>query len=66
MALKVRTRTTTSTTRCAPRKITRSHLVSYTTGVWPQPNKAIVGRNAFAHESGVHQDGVLKNRTTRS
>ena len=29
-----------------------------------QPNKAIVGRNAFAHESGIHQDGVLKERTT--
>ena len=30
----------------------------------PQPNKAIVGRNAFAHEAGIHQDGVLKERTT--
>jgi len=30
----------------------------------PQPNKAIVGRNAFAHEAGIHQDGYLKNRTT--
>ena len=29
-----------------------------------QPNKAIVGRNAFAHESGIHQDGVLKERST--
>ena len=29
-----------------------------------QPNKAIVGRNAFAHEAGIHQDGVLKERTT--
>jgi isopropylmalate/homocitrate/citramalate synthase len=29
-----------------------------------QPNKAVVGRNAFAHESGIHQDGVLKERTT--
>ena len=29
-----------------------------------QPNKAIVGANAFAHESGIHQDGVLKNRLT--
>jgi 2-isopropylmalate synthase len=34
------------------------------TGVWPQPNKAIVGRNAFAHEAGIHQDGVLKNPLT--
>jgi 2-isopropylmalate synthase len=30
----------------------------------PQPNKAIVGRNAFAHEAGIHQDGYLKERTT--
>ncbi len=30
----------------------------------PQPNKAIVGRNAFAHEAGIHQDGFLKERTT--
>ena len=34
------------------------------TGYPVQPNKAIVGRNAFAHESGIHQDGVLKERTT--
>jgi 2-isopropylmalate synthase len=33
-------------------------------GFGPQPNKAIVGRNAFAHEAGIHQDGVLKERTT--
>jgi len=38
-----------------------SRLVSYLTGFVIQPNKAIVGRNAFAHESGIHQDGVLKN-----
>ena len=38
-----------------------SRLVSYLTGFVVQPNKAIVGRNAFAHESGIHQDGVLKN-----
>jgi 2-isopropylmalate synthase len=41
-----------------------SRLVSKLTGVVVQPNKAIVGRNAFAHESGIHQDGVLKKRTT--
>ena len=35
--------------------------MSYLTGFVIQPNKAIVGRNAFAHESGIHQDGVLKN-----
>jgi 2-isopropylmalate synthase len=38
--------------------------VSRLTGYAVQPNKAIVGRNAFAHESGIHQDGVLKERTT--
>jgi 2-isopropylmalate synthase len=47
------------------REIARtSRLVSRLTGYAVQPNKAIVGRNAFAHESGIHQDGVLKERTT--
>jgi len=41
-----------------------SRLVSRLTGYVIQPNKAIVGRNAFAHESGIHQDGVLKDRST--
>jgi 2-isopropylmalate synthase len=41
-----------------------SRLVSNLTGMTVQPNKAIVGANAFAHESGIHQDGVLKNRLT--
>lgn len=41
-----------------------SRLVSSLTGMAIQPNKAIVGPNAFAHESGIHQDGVLKERTT--
>lgn len=41
-----------------------SRLVSGVTGFMVQPNKAIVGANAFAHESGIHQDGVLKNRET--
>lgn len=41
-----------------------SRLVSNRTGVIVQPNKAIVGANAFAHESGIHQDGVLKNKLT--
>jgi 2-isopropylmalate synthase len=41
-----------------------SRLVSRLTGYPIQPNKAIVGRNAFAHEAGIHQDGVLKERTT--
>jgi 2-isopropylmalate synthase len=47
------------------REIARtSRLVSRLTGYPVQPNKAIVGRNAFAHESGIHQDGVLKERST--
>jgi 2-isopropylmalate synthase len=41
-----------------------SRLVSRLTGYPVQPNKAVVGANAFAHESGIHQDGVLKERTT--
>jgi len=41
-----------------------SRLVSHLTGMVVQPNKAIVGRNAFSHESGIHQDGVLKKRQT--
>jgi 2-isopropylmalate synthase len=41
-----------------------SRLVSSITGFPVQPNKAIVGANAFAHESGIHQDGVLKSRET--
>jgi 2-isopropylmalate synthase len=47
------------------REIARtSRLVSRLTGYMVQPNKAIVGRNAFAHEAGIHQDGVLKERAT--
>jgi 2-isopropylmalate synthase len=47
------------------REIARtSRLISRLTGYPVQPNKAIVGRNAFAHESGIHQDGVLKERST--
>lgn len=41
-----------------------SKLVSSITGFPVQPNKAIVGANAFAHSSGIHQDGVIKNRET--
>jgi 2-isopropylmalate synthase len=41
-----------------------SRLISSITGIEPQPNKAVVGKNAFAHESGIHQDGVLKNKQT--
>jgi 2-isopropylmalate synthase len=47
------------------REIARtSRLISRLTGYPVQPNKAVVGRNAFAHESGIHQDGVLKERST--
>jgi 2-isopropylmalate synthase len=54
---------------CKPRVITEnilktSRLLATITGFDVQPNKAIVGRNAFAHESGIHQDGVLKNANT--
>jgi 2-isopropylmalate synthase len=41
-----------------------SQLLGEITGVPVQPNKAIIGRNAFAHEAGIHQDGMLKNRLT--
>ncbi|TNF38513.1 MAG: 2-isopropylmalate synthase [Gammaproteobacteria bacterium] len=52
--------TTIDTTQIVP----CSRLVSSITGFPVQPNKAIVGANAFAHESGIHQDGVLKSRET--
>ncbi len=52
--------TTLDTTQILP----ASRLVAGITGFPVQPNKAIVGANAFAHESGIHQDGVLKNRET--
>jgi 2-isopropylmalate synthase len=52
-------------TRINPKHIfTTSRLVSKITGMAVQPNKAIVGANAFAHESGIHQDGVLKEKLT--
>jgi 2-isopropylmalate synthase len=52
-------------TGAVTREIARtSRMVSRLTGYPVQPNKAIVGRNAFVHESGIHQDGVLKERTT--
>ncbi len=46
------------------RLVPTSRLLTKTTGLSVQRNKAIVGRNAFAHESGIHQDGMLKERTT--
>jgi 2-isopropylmalate synthase len=51
--------------RVNPREIVRtSRLLSHEIGVFPQPNKAIVGRNAFAHEAGIHQHGMLQNGLT--
>ncbi len=47
-----------------PQIFPTSQLLSEIIGFGPQPNKAIVGRNAFAHEAGIHQDGFLKERTT--
>ncbi|OCL89887.1 2-isopropylmalate synthase [Arcobacter porcinus] len=47
-----------------PELYATSRLVATITGVEPQQNKAIVGKNAFAHESGIHQDGVLKHQET--
>lgn len=53
------------TTQVVPKHIyATSRLVSKVTGMAVQPNKAIVGANAFAHESGIHQDGVLKKKQT--
>jgi 2-isopropylmalate synthase len=46
------------------RLVPTSRLVASVTGIQVQRNKAIVGRNAFAHEAGIHQDGMLKERTT--
>ncbi len=54
-----------ATTNVATEQLTAtSRLVSYLTGIAVQPNKSIVGANAFAHESGIHQDGFLKNPLT--
>ena len=65
MLLRTRRSTTGLDTSLNTREIARtSRLVSRMTGYPVQPNKAIVGRNAFAHEAGIHQDGVLKDRET--
>lgn len=65
MALKVRNDFFKADTNIVTQEIYRtSRLVSKITGMIVQPNKAIVGANAFAHEAGIHQDGVLKERTT--
>jgi 2-isopropylmalate synthase len=65
MALATRRDSLPFTTSIRTQNITRaSRLVSAVTGFPVQPNKAIVGKNAFAHESGIHQDGVLKHAQT--
>lgn len=65
MAIKTRRDQFQLETTINSREISRtSKLVSRLTGMIVQPNKAIVGKNAFSHESGIHQDGVLKERST--
>lgn len=65
MALKVRNDFFKAYTGVITQEIYRtSRLISKITGMVVQPNKAVVGANAFAHEAGIHQDGVLKERTT--
>ena len=65
MALRVRAVDLGFETGVRTQEIARtSQVLSSITGVWPQPNKAVVGRNAFAHEAGIHQHGVLKNPLT--
>jgi 2-isopropylmalate synthase len=65
MALKTRNDIYNATTRIITQKLVpTSRLVSTVTGLRVPRNKAIVGQNAFAHEAGIHQDGILKNPTT--
>lgn len=65
MALHTRKSIFNLETNIARREIARtSDLVSRLTGIVVQPNKAIVGANAFSHEAGIHQDGILKNKRT--
>ena len=65
MAMRTRSDYYDTTTRInTPRLVPTSRLLSNITGMQVQRNKAIVGRNAFAHEAGIHQDGMLKERTT--
>jgi 2-isopropylmalate synthase len=65
MALRTRSDIFHADTRINTEEIIRSSkLVTKITGISVQPNKAIVGANAFAHESGIHQDGLLKEKTT--
>ena len=65
MALRTRSDLLRFHTRINPKHIyNTSRLVSKITGMVVQPNKAVVGANAFAHESGIHQDGILKEKLT--
>jgi len=65
MALKTRPKFFMADTKIITQEIYKtSRLVSKITGMTVQPNKAIVGANAFAHEAGIHQDGFLKERST--
>ena len=65
MTVKTRRDVFSCDTRIDTKKIMNcSRLVSSITGFPVQPNKAIVGKNAFAHESGIHQDGIIKSRET--
>lgn len=65
MAMRTRADYYHTTTKInTPRLVPTSRLLTNITGMQVQRNKAIVGRNAFAHEAGIHQDGMLKERTT--
>lgn len=65
MALRTRKDFFNADTKINTKEIIRSsRLITKITGIPVQPNKAIVGANAFAHESGIHQDGLLKEKTT--
>jgi 2-isopropylmalate synthase len=65
MALKTRNDVYHADTNIVVGEIMKSSkIVSHMTGISVQPNKAVVGRNAFSHESGIHQDGILKKRQT--
>ena len=65
MALKTRKEFFNAVTNINTKEIIRtSRLITRITGITVQPNKAIVGANAFAHESGIHQDGLLKEKLT--
>src|SRR5207245_9746457 len=65
MALKVRGNTLGAETGVKSELLApTSAMLSGVTGIWPQPNKAVVGRNAFAHEAGIHQHGILANPLT--